>query len=99
MRGLGVEMFRQAIDLLDVKHCVALHEGDRGLRLLAGRGIGRLAHDGIGIDDEAAILALANAGLEVDRLPEGLSSIWANLGSTGSILRQPAGLRIIRRCC
>ena len=26
-------------------------------------------------------------------------SIWRRLGSTGSIPRQPADLRIIRRCC
>lgn len=49
---LGVVMSGQALDLLDVEHGVALHEVDFTVDLLAGRTIGFLARDGIGINNE-----------------------------------------------
>ena len=41
------------------------------LVLLAGLGVGLGADDLVGIDDKAALLALADMGLEVERLLEG----------------------------
>jgi len=62
---------RQALDLLDIEDRVAIHERDRvfdvfaGLRILLGPG------DGIGVNDQLAVLALADIGAKLFSLPEG----------------------------
>jgi hypothetical protein len=62
-RWLGLMVFGQAVDLLDIEDHVALEERNGIFGFLAGRG-GRLgADDFVGIDNEAAMLALAHVGL------------------------------------
>jgi hypothetical protein len=63
--GLGdrVELRRQAVDLLDVKDGVAFHERDIPLLLFARLLVLLGAGDGRGIDDKAALLALAHMRL------------------------------------
>ena len=63
-RGLRVVVLGQAVDLLDVKNGVALHERDRALALLAGVRVGLGADDLVGIDDKTAVLALADMGFK-----------------------------------
>jgi hypothetical protein len=62
-RRLGVIVFWQAVDLLDIEDRAALEERDRVFGFLAGRAVGLGADDLVGIDDEAAMLALAHIGL------------------------------------
>lgn len=57
-------MLGQAVDLLDVKHRVALHERDFALDFVAiVAGLGLV--DAVGIDDERAVLALAHLAAEL----------------------------------
>ncbi len=61
--GLRVVVLGQAFDLLDVEDGVSLHERDFALDVLAvvvGFGLG----EAVGIDDERAMLALADLGVE-----------------------------------
>jgi hypothetical protein len=53
----------QAVDLLDVKDGVSLHEGDGVLALLAGLVVGFGAGDFVGINDKTSLLALADMGV------------------------------------
>ena len=59
-RGFGVIVFGQAVDLLDIKDRVALEERNCVFGFLARRSVGLGADDLVGIDDEAAVLALAD---------------------------------------
>jgi hypothetical protein len=59
---LCVIVLGQALDLLDVKNGVALHEGNGALGFLAGRAVRIASDDLVGIDDKAAVLALADIG-------------------------------------
>ena len=63
-RGLRVVVLGQAVDLLDVKNGVALHEGNGAFALLAGVRVGLGAGDLVGINDKTALLALADMGVE-----------------------------------
>ena len=61
----------QAFDLLDVENRVALHEGNIALGFLAGSVVGFGARDLGGINDQAALLAFADMGVQFKRLLEG----------------------------
>ena len=68
--GLGGVMRGQAFALLGIEHGVALQEGDFPLGLLA-LVVGLGAGDAVGIDDQLAMLALADIAAELQRLLEG----------------------------
>ena len=60
---LRVEMLGQTVDLLDIKDGVALHEGD-GAFASSPFGVRLGADDLVGIDDKAALFALADMRLQ-----------------------------------
>ncbi len=66
---LRVVVLGQAFDLLDVEDGVALQEGDLALDLLAVAVLLGLG-DGVGIHDQRTLLALADVGVQLDRLLE-----------------------------
>ena len=66
---LRVVVLGQAFDLLDVEHRVAFQERDLALDLLAF-GVLLGAREGVGIDDQRALLALADVGVQFERLLE-----------------------------
>ncbi len=60
----------QAFDLLHIEHGVALHEGDGFLLVLAGLRVGLGLGHRVGIDDQAAMLALSDVSAQFVRLFE-----------------------------
>ena len=60
----------QAFDLLHIEHCVALHEGDGFLLVLAGLCVGLGLGHRVGIDHQAAMLALPDVRAQLLRLFE-----------------------------
>src|SRR5450631_1493997 len=68
---LAVIVLRQSVDLLDVENNVTLHEGNGALAVLAAPGVRLGADDLVGINDEAALLAPADMGIQFPGLPEG----------------------------
>ena len=68
---LRIETLGQAVDLLDVEHGVALHEGNGAFAGLAAICIRLGADDLVGVHDKTPLLALADVGLEFQRLLEG----------------------------
>jgi hypothetical protein len=69
--GLGVEALGQSVDLLDIENRVALHERNLAFGLLAGDGVGLGTDDLVGINNEAAVFALADVGFQLACLLEG----------------------------
>src|SRR6266567_6573763 len=69
-RSGWVIVLRQAVDLVDAEDGVGLHEGDLAFDLLAVS-IGLGPADAVGVDDQAAGLALADTAAERERLAEG----------------------------
>lgn len=51
---------KEAVDLLDVEHCVALEKGDLTLDFLA-LVVGVRAGEAVGIDDRGTVLALSTS--------------------------------------
>jgi len=68
--GLGVVDFRKTVDLLDVEHCVVLEERDFALDILTAVVV-LGARDGIGVNHERALLALADMRVQVEGLLKG----------------------------
>ena len=66
--GAGVVAGGQAVDLVGVEDGVALEEGDRDLLLLAVV-VGFAPREGVGVDDERALLAAADLAAEFGGLP------------------------------
>jgi hypothetical protein len=66
--GLGVVDFRKTVDLLDVEHCVALEERDLVRDILTGVVVALGARDGIGVNHERALLALADMRVQFEGL-------------------------------
>jgi hypothetical protein len=71
--GFGVVVFGQIIDLLDVNR-IALEKRNSIFGFLAGGGVGLGADNLVGIDNEAAMLALAHIRL-VARRAETIGSV------------------------
>jgi hypothetical protein len=65
---LGVVMRGQAVDLLHVKGRVGLHERDLPLDLLPAVRLGLGLGEGVGIDDQRAVFALAHLRAQLLRL-------------------------------
>ena len=68
---LGVILRGQAFNLLDIKNGVAAHERDFAFDLVAAVGVDLAARYLGGVNDKAALLALADAGIQFKRLLEG----------------------------
>lgn len=56
-------VLREAIDLVNVKNRVSLHEGNGALSFLAGGAIGLGADNLVDIGDKAALLTLRTSGV------------------------------------
>ena len=69
--GNRMEMRRQAFDLLDIEHGIGFEERDGFLCILSRLLIRAAAGHGAGIHNRAAALALADMGVQFQRLPEG----------------------------
>ena len=69
--GQRMEMRGQAFDLLDIEHGIGFQERDRLFGFLAALLIGAGAGERAGINDRAAVLAFADMGSKLERLPEG----------------------------